>query len=86
MLRGDCPNSGWYVEEIVDTPSLHEAAELQERLWLADGFETLADAVVREGDVLARLPSSMHSAQNPIASGSDAVSQSLVRRATLTRE
>lgn len=78
-------DSGWYVEEIVDTPSLHEAAELQERLWLADGFETLADAVVREGDpgAVAVIDAFRAKTQSLPA---DAVSRSLVRRAALTRE
>ena len=43
-------DAGWRVEEIGDTPSLHEAAEVQERLWLGDGFAAWADAVAREGD------------------------------------
>src|ERR1700687_3538655 len=31
--------AGWVVEEIEDTPPLLEAADLQTRLWLGDGFE-----------------------------------------------
>jgi len=43
-------NAGWRVEQIEDTPSLHDAAEIQARLWLGDGFAALADAAEREGD------------------------------------
>src|SRR5262249_6249051 len=43
-------DAGWNVEEIADTPPLEEAAEVQEWLWLGDGFEQLADAVKRDGD------------------------------------
>ena len=46
-------DAGWRVDEIDDTPSLHEAAELQERLWLGDGFATLADPAAR-GAIRAR--------------------------------
>src|ERR1700692_1502758 len=31
--------AGWTVEEIATTPPLREAAELQARLWLGDGYE-----------------------------------------------
>src|SRR5262249_8429807 len=43
-------DAGWTVEEIADGPMLKEAAEVQEWLWLGDGFEQLADAVKRDGD------------------------------------
>src|SRR5262249_30519028 len=43
-------DAGWNVEEIADTPPLKEAAEVQESLWLGDGFARLADAVERDGD------------------------------------
>src|SRR5580692_7725970 len=42
--------AGWTVEEIADTPPLREAAELQTRLWLGDGYEDQFDAAEREGD------------------------------------
>jgi amidase len=78
-------DAGWSVEEIGDTPSLHEAAELQERLWLGDGFATLADAAAREGDpgALAVVAAFRAKAETLPA---DMVSRTLVRRATLTRE
>ncbi len=77
-------DAGWSVEEIGDTPPLHEAAELQERLWLGDSFATLADAAAREGDpgalaVVAALRARVE------ALPPDALSQALVRRATLAR-
>ena len=77
--------AGWSVEEIGDTPSLHEAAEVQERLWLGDGFAALADAVAREGDpgALAVVAGFRAKAETLPA---DVVSRSLIRRATLTRE
>src|SRR5580704_3729223 len=43
-------DAGWKVEEIEDTPLIREAAEVQERLWLGDGFGALVEAVARDGD------------------------------------
>ena len=43
-------DAGWTVEEIADTPPLNEAAEVNEWLWLGDGFPELAEAVERDGD------------------------------------
>jgi amidase len=78
-------DAGWSVEEIGDTPSLHEAAEVQECLWLGDGFAALADAVAREGDpgALAVVAAFRAKAETLPA---DVVSRSLIRRATVTRE
>ena len=78
-------DAGWRVEEIEDTPPMHEAAELQERLWLGDGFANLAAAAEREGDpgALAVLAAIRPRAESlPV----DVISRSLARRATLTRE
>src|SRR6476660_9382896 len=47
-------DAGWTVEEIDDTPPLNESAEVNEWLWLADGFAQLADAAERDGDPGAR--------------------------------
>ena len=77
--------AGWRVEEIDDTPSLHEAAELQERLWLGDGFAALADAAAREGDPGALAVVTAFRAKAETLAP-DVVARSLVRRATLTRE
>jgi amidase len=41
-------DAGWQVEEIDDVPSLNEAAGVQERLWLGDGFAELSEAATRE--------------------------------------
>jgi amidase len=43
-------DAGWTVEEIEDTPPLNEAAEVNEWLWLGDGFAQLADEAERDGD------------------------------------
>ena len=78
-------DAGWRVEMIEATPSLHEAAELQQRLWLAEGFAALAEAAAREGDpgalaVVASLRAKLESFEPGTMAGT------LVRRATLTRE
>jgi amidase len=76
-------DAGWRVEMIETTPSLHEATELQVRLWLGDGFEALAEAAAREGDpgalaVVASLRAKFERFEPEVGT--------LVRRATLTRE
>jgi amidase len=78
-------DAGWSVEEIDEVPSLHAAAEVQERLWLGDGFATLADAAAREGDpgALAVIAAVRAKVERMPA---DVLSQALVRRATVTRE
>ena len=78
-------NAGWSVEEIDDTPPLREAAELQGRLWLGDGFTAFADAAEREGDPGA-LAVVEHLRPRVAELPPDALSKALVRRATLTRE
>src|SRR3984885_2156999 len=42
--------AGWVVEQIETTPPLREAAELQTKLWLGDGYEAQLAAAEREGD------------------------------------
>src|ERR1700727_1822042 len=42
--------AGWVVEAIETTPPLREAADLQTKLWLGDGYEAQLDAAEREGD------------------------------------
>ncbi|ANV99919.1 amidase family protein [Bradyrhizobium icense] len=74
--------AGWIVEEIADTPPLREAADLQTKLWLGDGYEAQLEAAEREGDpgALACLRGNrakVHPFDLPKA---------LTRRATLTRE
>src|SRR4051794_24930662 len=42
--------AGWTVQEIKNTPPLREAAELQTKLWLGDGYEAQLEMAEREGD------------------------------------
>jgi len=77
--------AGWVVDELDALPPFAEAAELQTKLWLADGYEAMLAAAEREGDpgALACLRGNRDFAQ-----GIDlaAFSKILTRRATLTRE
>ena len=77
--------AGWVVEEIENTPPLREAAELQTKLWLGDGYEAQLEAAEREGDpgALACLRGNRSKVQ-PFDGA--ALSKALTRRATLTRE
>jgi amidase len=77
--------AGWTVERIDDTPSFQEATDLQVRLWLGDGFDAMLDSAEREGDpgALAILGAMREMAA---ALPPNVVAQTLVRRATLTRE
>lgn len=77
--------AGWVVEEITATPPLREAAELQTKLWIGDGYEAQLEAAEREGDpgALACLRGNW-----PKVFPFDAMTLSrvLTRRATLARE
>ena len=78
-------DAGWQVEEIEDVPSIREAGQLQERLWLGDGFDALADSVARDGDpgAAAVIAAARLKVRDlPV----DVISRSLVRRTTLTRQ
>jgi amidase len=77
--------AGWTVEEITATPPLREAAELQTRLWLGDGYEAQLETAEREGDpgALACLRGNRDKVF-PFEVGT--LSKVLTRRATLTRE
>jgi amidase len=78
-------DAGWTVEEIDDTPLIRDAGEVQERLWLGDGFPALADAVARDGDPGAQAV--IEGVRAKVAAmPSDALNRSLVRRTTLTRQ
>ncbi len=72
-------DAGWIVEEVADTPSLREAAEIQTRLWLGDGYEAQLAFAEREGDpgALACLRG-VGARVHPFD-----LSQALTRRATL---
>src|SRR5580693_6218799 len=74
---------GWVVEEIETTPPLREAADLQTRLWLGDGYEAQLEAAEREGDpgALACLRGN-RAKVHPFDAA--AFSKTLTRRATLT--
>jgi amidase len=78
-------DAGWQVEEIEDTPPIHEAAEVQEALWLGDGFAELADAAMRDGDPGALATVAAFRAK-AATFPRDVVARSLLRRATLTRQ
>ncbi len=76
--------AGWIVEEIANTPPLREAADLQTKLWLGDGYEAQLEAAEREGD-----PGALACLRGNRAKGVSVrclLSKTLTRRATLTRE
>ncbi len=78
-------DAGWTVDEIDDVPSIREAGQLQERLWLGDGFDALADAVARDGDPGASAV--VANARLKVKDlPADVISRSLVRRTTLVRQ
>jgi amidase len=76
--------AGWIVEEITEIPPFEEAADLQMKLWLSDGYDALRDMAEREGDpgALAILRD-----QEKVARSLDLAvfSKLLTRRATLVR-
>lgn len=77
-------DAGWQVEEIQDTPSVHDAAAIQEQLWLGDGFSGLVDAVERDGDPGALAV--VDGVRDRVAAlPPDVVAKALVRRATAAR-
>jgi amidase len=73
------------VEEIDDTPPLNEAAEVNEWLWLGDGFAQLADEAERDGDPGAL---AVVAAVRPRIKTypADVVARALVQRATVLRQ
>src|SRR3954469_4194912 len=74
--------AGWIVEEIANTPPLREAADLQTKLWLGDGYEAQLEMAEREGDpgALACLRG------NKAKVFPFDLSKALTRRLTLARE
>jgi amidase len=77
--------AGWTVEEVSNTPPLKEAADIQTKLWLGDGYEAMLAAAEREGDpgALACLRGN-RSKVHPFDGA--ALSQALTRRSALTRD
>jgi amidase len=77
--------AGWTVEEIANTPPLREAADLQTKLWLGDGYEAQLEMAEREGDpgALACLRGN-RARVTPMDQANYA--KALTRRATLTRD
>ena len=77
--------AGWTVEEIAATPPLQEAAILQTKLWLGDGYEAQLAMAEKEGDpgALACLRGNRGKVFPFDAAD---YSRALTRRATLTRE
>ena len=75
-------HAGWIVEEIANTPPLREAADLQTKLWIGDGYEAQLEMAEREGDpgALACLRG------NKAKVFPFDLSKTLTRRATLTRQ
>jgi amidase len=78
-------HAGWTVEEIADTPPLREPAELQTKLWLGDSYEAQLAAAEREGDPGA-LACLRGNRTKVFPFDAAAFSQTLTRRATLSRQ
>src|ERR1700690_3566472 len=77
--------AGWVVDEIGTTPPLREAADLQTKLWLGDGYEAQLAAAEREGDPGA-LACLRGNKTKVFPFDAATFSNALTRRATLTRE
>jgi amidase len=77
--------AGWIVEEIVNTPPLREAADLQTKLWIGDGYEAQLEMAEREGDPGA-LACLRGNKSKVFPFDGAALSKALTRRATLTRQ
>jgi amidase len=77
--------AGWTVEEVTKIPPFDEAAQLQVRLWLGDGYEAMVEAAEKEGDIGALTALRGHA---EVGKSLDLAlfSKTLARRATLVRE
>ena len=77
--------AGWLVEEVTTLPPLREAAELQTRLWIGDGYATQLANAEKEGDPGALTVLRFH---EPIAREMDmaAYSRALTRRNGIVRQ
>jgi amidase len=78
-------DAGWTVNEIEDVPSIHDAAGVQMRLWLGDGYAGLVDAARRDGDPAAI---AVVAAVRDMAESlpCDVVSHAMVLRTTVQRK
>lgn len=76
--------AGWTVDTLDSLPPMQEAADLQIRMWLADGYDAMVAAAEKEGDpgALAALAGQREKAAGIDLAGFSAL---LTRRATLTR-
>ena len=77
--------AGWTVEEIANTPPLREAADLQTKLWLGDGYEAQLEMAERECDPGALACLRGNRTKVFPFDGPD-LSKALTRRLTLTRQ
>ncbi|WP_434643216.1 amidase family protein [Achromobacter piechaudii] len=77
-------DAGWTVDTLDAVPPMQEAADLQIRMWMADGYEAMVAAAEKEGDpgALVALRGQRDKAADANLSNFSAV---LTRRATLTR-
>jgi len=76
--------AGWSVDTLDAIPPMQEAADLQVRMWMADGYDAMVAAAEKEGDrgALVALAGQRDKAASADLTSFSAV---LTRRATLTR-
>ncbi|WAI85657.1 MULTISPECIES: amidase family protein [Achromobacter] len=76
--------AGWTVDTLDAVPPMQEAADLQIRMWMADGYDAMLAAAEKEGDqgALVALRGQRDKAADANLNSFSAV---LTRRATLTR-
>ncbi len=77
--------AGWTVDTVETLPPLQEAADLQIKLWLADGYEAMLAAAEKEGDAGA-LTALRGQREVAAAMNLETYSALLTRRATLLRQ
>ena len=75
---------GWRVDEMENLPPIKEAADLQIRFWMGDGFAAMWAAAIRENDPGALAALGGHKAQAEQVDLAS-LSQAFIRRATLLR-
>ena len=78
-------DAGWQVDELPDLPGIAEAADLQARMWVSDGYAFWEDLVNRDGDPAAiNAIAGIKAYTGEVPPGDFA--RVLTRRLTLTRE